>query len=135
MTVIVCVDDYGGILFNRRRVSLDRMVISDILKNLGSHPLRIREYSLKLFPVDAVAYVGDDYFTDAADDDIVFLEDVVADDIWEKADKIVVYCWNRHYPSDVKFPMDMLRERGRLESTDTFAGHSHSEITREVYAL
>lgn len=135
MTVIVCVDDQDAILFNRRRVSSDRAVVSDLLKLVGQRTLRIREYSRKLFPENTAVYVADDYLTGAGDGDYVFLEEPFADTLWDKAKSIVVYHWNRLYPSDVKFPLNDLRSRGRLESSVTFAGNSHSEITREVYTL
>lgn len=135
MTIVVCVDDLGGILFNRRRVSSDRAVISDILKMTEQHPLRIREYSANLFPDNAAVYVADDYLMGANKGDYLFLEDVIADGIWGKAERCVVYHWNRLYPSDVKFPLEELLERGKLESSVTFEGYSHSRITREVYVL
>ena len=135
MTAIVCVDEQGGILFNRRRVSSDRAVISDILKMTEAHSLRIREYSVNLFPENAAVYVADDYLRGAGKGDFLFFEDIVSEIFWEKLERIVVYHWNRLYPSDVKFPLDDLRERGELESSVTFEGYSHSRITREVYAL
>lgn len=135
MTVIVCVDEQGGILFNHRRVSTDRAVISDILDYVDQHPLRVREYSVKLFPEDTALCVGADYLSGAGKGDYVFLEDAFPDELWEKAESVVVYHWGRLYPSDVKFPFMDLRDRGRLESSSEFTGNSHSKITREVYAL
>ena len=35
MKIIVCLDDYGGMLFNSRRQSRDRMLIDDIMMDLG----------------------------------------------------------------------------------------------------
>ena len=51
MKLIVCVDDCGGVLFNRRRVSSDRLVITDIMAYVGESRLLASEYSMKLFPV------------------------------------------------------------------------------------
>ena len=135
MTVFVCVDDRCGVLFNCRRVSSDRAVISDILKITETQPLRIREFSEKLFPENSMIYIGEDYLSGAGKGDFVFFEDVITNVFWKKAERVVVYHWNRQYPSDVKFPLDALRERGKLESSLTFAGNSHNEITREVYIL
>ena len=135
MTVYVCVDDQGGILFNNRRVSSDRVVIQDILQLSDSQPVRMRAYSAKLFPEDSTVLIDDAYLNVAKQGDHVFLEEAVADDLFAKTKRIVVYHWNRLYPSDVKFPLDQLRSLGKLESSTDFSGHSHEKITREVYSL
>lgn len=135
MTIIVCIDDYGGMLFNRRRVSSDRAVIADILEYADGRPLWLRAYSQKLFPDNSSLRVCDTELTDAGPEELVFLEEAPRDELLKKAARIVVYYWNRHYPSDVKFPIAQLQSVGKLESTVEFAGYSHSKITREVYAL
>ena len=135
MTVYVCVDDQGGILFNNRRVSSDRVVIRDVLQQCASQPLRMRPYSAKLFPENSAVMVDDAYLKDAKQNDHVFLEDAASADLFGKAKRIVVYHWNRLYPSDVKFPLNQLRKLGKLESSADFSGHSHDKITREVYSL
>ena len=135
MTVFVCVDACGGVLFNNRRVSSDRVVVQDILQQCDSHTLRIRPYSAKLFPESSATLVDEDYLKAAQQDDFVFLEEVAEKALFSKAKRIIVYHWNRLYPSDVKFPMDQLRTVGKLESSATFSGYSHDEITREVYVL
>ena len=135
MIAVVCVGDRGGMLFNRRRIGSDRAVISDLRTLIGEHTLRMRDYSRKLFPENVNIYVKDDYISGAGDGDYVFIEEQFEDNLWDKTNKVVVYHWNRLYPFDVKFPLDDLRIRGSLVASVTFAGHSHNEITREVYIL
>lgn len=135
MTVIVCVDEQGGILFNRRRVSSDRAVISDLLKQIGTQTLCMRAYSAKLFPARTNIRISENCLADVNREEVLFLEDAAPERLLDKADRVILYCWNRLYPSDVRFPMDWLLSCGRLESAVDFEGNSHSQITREVYVL
>ena len=135
MTVIICVDDQGGILFNRRRVSSDRQVIADIMSYTGDSVLHMNEYSAKLFSGYENICISDDCITNAAAGDICFLECSMPEDLFQKTKKVVLYHWNRMYPSDVKFPLKQLRNRAKLLSRMEFEGHSHQRITREVYTL
>ena len=99
MTVVVCVDEQGGILFNHRRVSSDRAAIGNLLEYIGDMPLYMSQYSSN------------------------------------KVQRLIVYRWNRLYPSDVQFPLEYLSGKCKLESSFDFAGNSHERITREVYVL
>lgn len=135
MTVVVCVDDRGGILFNQRRVSSDRKVIADMIELFGQRRIRMRPYSAKLFQGCGPVSVSDDYLTDANREDVVFLEDAVPEGLLSRADRLVLYRWNRLYPSDVRFPAEQLSALGNLSSAVEFKGHSHDRITREVYLL
>jgi hypothetical protein len=48
-----------------------------------------------------------------------------------KIEKIIVFWWNRHYPSDRKFDLDL--SKWNKVSEEEFAGYSHEKITKEVY--
>jgi hypothetical protein len=63
-----------------------------------------------------------------------FAEDVPSEDLLEKTLKIVIYRWNRHYPSDVRWEPDLADMGFTLTETAEFPGTSHEKITREVYA-
>ena len=134
MKLIVCVDDQGGVMFNRRRVSSDRRVVADIMDVVGDSQLFISEYSAKLFSVaENISALKD--FSAVGADDYVFLEDTLLPDSWAGISEVVVYHWNRLYPSDLRFPVDELRSLGKLMSVLDFKGNSHEKITREVYTL
>ena len=49
--------------------------------------------------------------------------------------QLAIYRWNRHYPSDRRFPIEVFRDRWQLISRREFPGKSHETITLEVYAL
>ena len=134
MKLIVCVDNQGGVLFNRRRVSSDCYVISDMMEYVGGSRLFVSEYSMKLFPAaEKISIMGD--VSDAGADDYVFLEDAISQSMLKQVREVVVYHWNRLYPSDVRFSLEEIRKLGELKSVVEFKGNSHEKITREVYKL
>lgn len=135
MTIVVCVDDHGGMLFNRRRVSSDKIVSGKILELAASTTLRIKPYSLKLFADQTGVYAADDYLSAAETGDVCFVEEQISLPDLARANRVVVFHWNRHYPSDVKFPLEQLREKAKLEAIMEFKGNSHERITQEVYVL
>ena len=49
MKLILCVDDKGGLAFNHRRQSRDRVLNERILMHCGMHRLWISPYTAKLF--------------------------------------------------------------------------------------
>ena len=115
MKLIVCLDEKGGMAFNKRRQSRDQEVIKRI-KGIAN-PLYVNEYSLDLFP-EAIVGTGETYFAEV-------------DLPCGTPDEIYIFNWNRLYPSDVKFTVD-LREY-ELLSTEEFAGSSHEKITLSHY--
>ena len=65
-------------------------------------------------------------------DDTCFVEDLAFTEYLPLVSSITIYRWNRHYPSDVKFPQQLLDEWKWIQSTD-FPGNSHEKITQERY--
>ena len=117
MTVFVCVDDGLGMAFNGRRQSRDSAVAEDILKTCGGKP-QMDARSEKLFA--GGESVKESYFLEFSCDEALL----------QKAERLILYRWNRAYPADVKFTMP----RGfTLKETREFPGTSHEKITREEY--
>lgn len=130
MTIIVCVDDHNGLLFNKRRQSRDREVIARVLTHCKGKRLWVSPYSAPLFEGAEVA-VDDDPAAKAAKGDCCFIENTPLR--FDKASSVIVYRWNRHYPSDVRLP-DTPETLGFTHSeTAEFAGHSHERITEDIY--
>ncbi len=130
MTMIVCVDDHNGLLFNMRRQSRDREVIARVLARCEGKRLWVSPYSAPLFG-DADVAVDDDPAAAVQSDDCCFIENTPL--MFDKATRLIVYRWNRHYPSDVRLP-DTPEALGFTHSeTAEFAGHSHECITEDIY--
>lgn len=132
MVLIVCVDDHNGLSFNNRRISSDTAVVQDIIKVADSKIITISAYSAFLFHDfrDSIE-VREDVFGSASA--VCFAEAGDFLSIIDNVHKLIVYKWNRCYPSDRKFPLDAYKSRMRLESTEDITGSSHPCITREVY--
>lgn len=128
MKLIVCLDDNNGMMFNKRRQSRDKILVADILELCKDNLIYTNGYSSKLFPENSVAVfeesekvVGDSY---------CFAENFLVDE--KIIDEIIVYKWNRHYPADTYFNIDL--NNWTLKDSCEFKGNSHDRITREIYA-
>lgn len=133
MVLALCIDDNGGMAFNHRRISQDRLQqerLLNISKEQNLH-LSMSAYSAKLFD-DAEVTVRDDFIENYDDNTLFFAECVDVTSLVEKADKIILYKWNRRYPSDLKFDFALLKDF-KLIGTFDFAGSSHEKITEETY--
>ena len=127
MTVIVCVEDSLGMLFNNRRVSRD-VVVTNKIKELCGGKLKICDFSKVLFED---AFTDNNFLENATDDDFCFVENRPLLPYFDKTEKLIIFKWNRRYPSD--FSLDLDLSRFKLVETDEFAGNSHEKITMEVY--
>lgn len=134
MKAVVCLDDRGGMMFNRRRQSRDRLLIEDVVSSLNGSTLRLCPYSASLFAEQNVSpIVSEEFLAEAGQGDVCFVEDRALLPWKEKLEALVIYRWNRHYPSDVTCDFDPVKEGMRLVSTTDFAGSSHETITKEIY--
>ena len=135
MTYICCVDDYASLSFNKRRNSSDRFVIEDIINTVGEAPLRVDTYTAKLFRDKQVPslIVDDDCLENAKDGEFVFVERQNPSVYLKAGDQLILYHWNRHYPSDNRLN---LTGWNTLEiTTGEFAGYSHEKITKTRVVL
>ena len=49
----------------------------------------------------------------------------------EKIEKVILFHWNRDYPADTYFTLDI--SGWTLEESEEIAGYSHEKITKEIY--
>jgi len=125
-TLYICLDDRNGLRFNHRRQSRDSAVLEDIRSRLTG-PLGIGACSETLIREAGIPY------TLTQDTSDFFAEDIPSEEILEKTGTVVIYRWNRLYPSDVKWEPDLGALGFSLRETSDFPGTSHGKITREVY--
>lgn len=132
MTLIVCVDDRMGMAFGGRRQSRDRALCEDMIALAAGRPLNMHPRSAGLFEGLGGETVPSETFMETADGDVYcFAEFCSVKELAQRAEELVLYCWNRHYPADLRFDVPM--EDWRLTQVSEFAGTSHEKITREVY--
>ena len=72
-----------------------------------------------------------DFLEQAGEGEYCFVENTGLQAVEAKIEKIIVFWWNRHYPSDRKFDLDL--SKWNKVSEEEFAGYSHEKITKEVY--
>lgn len=132
MNVIVCVDNELGTMFNHRRQSRDVKVCEDMLKLSGGN-LIIAPYSEKLFAELGGYTVSEDPLRAAGEGEYVLIEDRGLLEYVDKIEKLILYHWNRDYPSDKKLDTPPTQHSFRLVDSYEFEGKSHEKITREIY--
>lgn len=134
MILIVCLDKNGGMMFNHRRQSRDRYVIQDLLNETSGRCIRINEYSHDLFKsASNDLYISDDFLDNAKDDDLCFIENINVAPYINKIERIIVYRWDKKYPSDLIFDIDL--KMFKLKGVTEFKGFSHNLIQKEIYEV
>ena len=118
--------------FNHRRLSRDRRVCEKILDYSNEKELWMNAYSRKLFTdlTDINSIQVDEEFLDKSQS-ICFVENQDITPYLPKIDTLVLFQWNRDYPADFFFTVDL--SQWNLISTEDFEGTSHEKITMEVY--
>ena len=134
MTVFVCTDSRGGMLFGGRRASYDMKIIEDVIRYTGDGILYISDFSEDLFSESeaSVISVPDPMFS-AGEDAFVFVEDATLSPYIDKIDRLVIYNFGEAYPFDVRLDIDPKSAGFKLRSRRCFTGISHNNVTREDY--
>ena len=136
MTIITCIDMRLGLSFGGKRQSRDRALTKDAVHLACGRKILISEYSKMLFEeaeipfAEANIFVSKDPLGDASGDDFVFLEIDVTNDQLVLCDELILYAWNRHYPSSKHLDEQFLRANFELSSEFEFEGNSHEKLTR-----
>ena len=131
MHIIVCIDEKGGMAFNKRRQTRDKAVQEKILSLIQDHTLWMRAYSRELFPDVENIQITEDYLGRAQKHDYVFIEQEAF--LPQKADSLLVFRWNRAYPADVYLGFEPEKQGFILQNTCEFSGTSHQKITLCIY--
>ena len=132
MKLIVCLSDDSGMMFNHRRQSRDRVLVADMVEHTKDATLWISPYSAPLFVEDCPhLQVTSDPTKTAGENDYCFVEDTPLPPNLEDVNELLIYRWNRLYPSDVRFSCDM--SSFRKKESSQFAGSSHEKIKKEIW--
>ena len=130
MNLLICLDDNGGMLFNRRRQSRDKGVCGKISELSRGGRLFMSEYSARLFPQAENIIIADDPTASAQSGDFCFAEQRITS--LDGMEYLYIFGWNRVYPADVYFAFDLKAEGFIREQVHEFKGSSH-QITLEIY--
>lgn len=135
MILITAVDDNMGMAFNCRRQSRDLALRREIISLSSGSAVWMNEYSLRQFGEEAAEAdirVCDDFLFKAGEGEFCFAENVSVSKAASRAEKIILFFWNRTYPADIYFDID-LSSGWVLAESGSFAGNSHEKITKEVF--
>ncbi|NMP36999.1 MAG: ribonuclease Z [Clostridiales bacterium] len=133
MILMACVDDNMGMLFNKRRQSQDKVLRAHILDITANSRLWMNYYSARQFEPDTEPQINIDenFLSKAAPGEFCFTEDVDVGVYEQQVEKIILFKWNRRYPGDLHFNINL--SNWRLVESHDFVGSSHEKITEEVY--
>lgn len=132
-TVAICIDDGLGLMLFGKRQSRDRVLISEFIESNGDKNIYISPFSRLLFEPHPSVRISDDPFAEAEEGSALFIENIKLDGKIDDIGTLIIYRWNRKYPSDVKLTLDPLKCGFKLSSKKDFAGSSHEKITKEIY--
>lgn len=135
MKIIVCIDKNNGMMFNNRRQSQDKILIDDIIKVTKDKKLYMNEYSYNLYKDKKYKniIVCDDFLDKCSYDDFCLVENSSLVTYENKIDTIIIYNWNRDYPSDFKFDINIKDNNWTLIKSENLKGNSHDKITKNIY--
>ena len=133
MILITVVDDGGGLLFNHRRQSQDRVLRERILSMARTGRLWMNAFSAKQFPADESIQTDEAFLEKAGRGEYCFLEDCAAAPAADRIERVILFRWNRAYPGDFFFDLDLTSPPWKLVESEEFPGYSHEKITKEVY--
>lgn len=128
MIVITIIEDRGGMMFNHRRLSQDRVLTEKIKNLVGNHTLWIDAYSATIFPE---GHVDEVFLQKAGEDDFCFVEDRSLIPYKDRINTLYLFSWNRRYPADLFFDLPLAEYE--MISQENFPGYSHDKITLQKY--
>lgn len=134
MRIIVVVDDAGGMLFNHRRQSKDRVLREKIVSLTSNSTLWMNEYSSQQFDcLPENIRISERFWAEASEEDYCFIEDKSVKEMNTPIQELILFHWNRRYPGDFYFDYSPMENSMKLTRTEEFVGSSHEKITMEVW--
>ena len=128
ITVVLCLDDEGGMTFFGKRQSRDRILIDELCESTAGE-IYITDFSARLFEAHpGRARVSSDPISECPDGGTVFIENLPLLPHKKKIENIILYKWNRLYPSDQK--IDISFSDFEAVARKEFVGSSHDKITK-----
>ena len=128
ITVVLCLDDKGGMTFFGKRQSRDRQLISELCDSTEG-AIYVNGFSSFIFAghEDRIA-LSQSPLEECPDGGVVFVENLALSPYFDAIDRIILYKWNTTYPADKR--IDISFEGFRVESKKEFSGSSHEKKTK-----
>ena len=107
MILFICTDEDMGMWFNNRRQSRDRVLRKRILGIVGDGILWMNSYSAAQFTERTSIRIDEDFLEKAKDGEFCFAEEPPLLPYEYLFEQIIMYRWNRSYPSDLHFDIPL----------------------------
>lgn len=120
-------------LFNHRRQSRDAAILEDIRSRLEGELLIDPISAVLVEPAQIPYSYAPQEITEQMAGSHFFAEYRTPGNWVALASTVVLYRWNRHYPADRYFDIDLSAMGFSIYEIMDFPGRSHETITREVY--
>ncbi len=133
ITAVICLDDGLGMAFFGKRQSRDRLLIAELAEWSKGKRLWIQPVSAPLFEGQREVLESEAPLDSCGDGEICFLETLSPEPYLHRISRLVIYRWNRLYPSDLRFEKDPAALGFHLTERTEFQGSSHEKITKEVF--
>lgn len=134
MKVIVCLDQRNGMSFCGKRQSMDRCLREHLAGVVQDETLWMNAYSAGQFSDTTLNIKVDEAYLDrAGKNEFCFVENRDLTPYMDKIHWLGIYRWDRLYPSDLSFPLEIAKDKLQHSHTEVFAGFSHKQIQLEVY--
>lgn len=131
MKLIFCVDKKKGMMFFGKRQSQDSVLRKWMIDYVQGNRLYMSSYSAKQFSTLEGFIVDDDYLKKASTDDYCFVED--GEYTLKNISEIILCNWNRNYPADRFFDIDLKTNGFKKKDSINIVGSSHEKITIDIY--
>ncbi len=115
-----------------KRQSQDRVLREKVLEIINGSRLLMNSYSAKQFENPESIIVDEDFLNNANQGDFCFVEEVEITS--ENVESFYIFKWNRKYPGDLFFNVDLKAEGFKKIKKEEFQGNSHDKITLEIYS-
>lgn len=133
LSVAVCIDERGGMLFGGKRQSRDRLLIEELI-NSTNGKIITNDFSSSLFhDYEDKVEIERKPYKKCKKGDVCFIENIPLSDFCEDIEELIIYNWNRRYPCDVKLEINPEQLGLSLVLSKEFTGSSHDKITKEIY--
>lgn len=119
-------------LFNGRRQSQDSVLRSKIIELSSGSTLRMNKYSGLQFSEYPNISISESFLSDSLNGDYCFIENVDIPEV-SAIEELYIFRWNRDYPSDHFFKLDIVGHGFKRSKKEEFTGSSHKKITLEIY--
>lgn len=130
MIAILCLDNNNGMMFNDRRQSQDRGLREYIAEMTKDEKVYMNAYTKKLYKEIENPMISEDFLQKAGKGEPCIVENLSLNPVIDQIEEIVVFRWNKVYPSDQVLDVDL--EEWNLVEEEQIEGSTH-EITKQIY--